>query len=254
MAFDFCSATRKHCVTAVFLRILAMISLVISIPALSSNETQPGFAVDLGWENHYITEGRNNLEKGGIAWAVASVEHNDMIAFAVVGRADQVHYTEWNAGLEYTLHFHEDVDATIGYQRLEFYGDERASDNEFFSSIAYNGIDWLVPAINYTYATEASGYFVTLSVHSPWELNSQLTLTPYVMQGFDFGYSSEAHDGANHVQFGLEAEHQFYDNLAIIAHISHSIALEDIKQQARADDQQGNLDETYAGVFISWGF
>ncbi|GGP72738.1 hypothetical protein GCM10009347_41730 [Shewanella algicola] len=37
-------------------------------------------------------------------------------------------------------------------------------------------------------------------------------------------------------------------------HISHSIALEDIKQQAAADGQQGSLDETYAGIAVSWGF
>ncbi|MGI2171067.1 hypothetical protein ACROAE_12915 [Shewanella sp. MF05960] len=254
MTFAFCTVSFKHGVTTVFLPVLAVISLALSTPALALADAQPSFGLDVGWENHYITEGRDNLDKGGIAWAVASVEHNDMVVFAVIGRADQVHYTEWNAGLEYSVSLHDDIDATIGYQRLEFYGDDRASDNEFFSSITYSGIDWLVPAVNYTYATEASGYFVTLSVHSPWEINPQLTLTPYVLQGFDFGYSSEDHDGANHVQFGLEAEHQFSDNLAIVAHISHSIALEDIKQQARVDGQQGSLNETYAGISVSLGF
>ncbi|GGP48107.1 hypothetical protein [Shewanella saliphila] len=254
MTFDFCTVHRKHFATCVFLPTLAVISLTAAMPALAETDTQPNVALDLVWENHYITEGRNNLDKGGIAWAVASVEHNDMVAYAVVGRADQVNYTEWNAGLEYTLHLDYDIEATLGYQRLEFYGDERASDNEFFSSITYNGLDWLVPVVNYTYATEASGYFVTLSVYSPWEINSQLTLTPYVSQGFDFGYSSEAHDGTNHVQFGLEAEYQFSENLMFATHISHSIALEDIKQQAAADGQQGSLDETYAGIAVSWGF
>lgn len=253
MTFNFSIICRKQSLNVVAPS-LAILSLLVSAFALASNETPPAIGLNLGWDNHYITEGRNNLTKGGITWAAATAEHNDMVAFAVVGRADQVHYTEWNAGLEYALHFHDDIDATIGYQRLEFYGDERASDNEFFSSIAYKGIDWIIPAIHYTYATEASGYFVTVSLHNPWEINSQFTFTPYLSQGFDFGYSSEKHNGANHVQFGLEAEHQFNDNLALTAHISHSIALEDIKQQAQADGQLGNLDETYAGVYFSWGF
>ena len=59
--------------------------------------------------------------------------------------------------------------------------------------------------LNYTYATEASGYFVELSLHSHWQVNEQLTLTPYVTQGFDFGYASQTHDGPNHLQFGVEA-------------------------------------------------
>lgn len=239
---------------AVFISLLATLSLVAVHPAFAADETQTNIGLHWGWENHYVTEGRNNLEKGGIAWAAASVERNNMVFFAVVGRADQVHYTEWNAGLEYTLALRDDIEATLGYQRLEFYGAERASDNEFFSSMTYRGIDWFVPAVNYTYATEASGYFVTFSAHSPWEINSQLTLSPYVQQGFDFGYSSDTHNGANHVQFGLETQYQYCDNLGILAHISHSIALDDIKQQAAVNNQQGSLNETYAGVSLAWDF
>ncbi|CAM4164904.1 hypothetical protein [Shewanella livingstonensis] len=248
MTFDFYLSNRKHYLSCFLPVVVAAVSLMTSIPALAMTASQPTVGFDIAWDNDYITEGRNNLEKGGIIWGVASVEQDDLVAFAVVGRADQVHYIEWNVGVEYTLHLHDEVDATIGYQRLEFYGDERESDNEFFSSLTYTGFSWVVPAINYTFATEAAGYFVALSLHSPWEINNQLTLTPYIVQGFDFQYSSEQHNGANHFQFGLEAEHQFNDSMAVSAHISHSIAQEDIKQQARAEDIQGSLDQTYAGL------
>ncbi|WP_206194437.1 MULTISPECIES: hypothetical protein [Shewanella] len=254
MTFYTSTINRKNSVNSFFLVVMTWVSLMVSIPALATTDNQPTIGFNIAWDNHYISEGRNNLDKGGIVWGVASFEQEDLAVYAVVGRADQVHYIEWNAGLEYTLHLHDDVDATIGYQRLEFYGDERASDNEFFSSLTYNGFSWLIPAINYTFATEAGGYFVELSLHSPWEINEQLTLTPYVVQGVDFQYSSEQHDGANHFQFGLEAEHQISDSMSLSAHISHSIAQEDIKQQASTDGIQGSLDQTYAGVYLNLTF
>tara|TARA_R110000796_G_scaffold18425_26_gene55841 strand:- start:1232 stop:1360 length:129 start_codon:yes stop_codon:yes gene_type:complete len=42
--------------------------------------------------------------------------------------------------------------------------------------------------------------------------------------------------------------------MALSAHISHSIAQGDIKQQASADDIQGSLDQTYAGVHFKLSF
>ena len=54
--------------------------------------------------------------------------------------------------------------------------------------------------------------------------------------------------------FGLEAEQKLNDSMALSAHISHSIAQGDIKQQASADDIQGSLDQTYAGVHFKLSF
>ncbi|WP_435805509.1 hypothetical protein [Shewanella psychromarinicola] len=205
MTFTFCLLNRNHIGRVVLLPMAAMMCLLTSTSAFAIVQYQPTVGLDVAWDNHYITEGRNNL--------------------------DQVDYVEWNLGLEYTLHLANDIDATVGYQHLAFYGDEPCSDNEFFGALTINGRTWFVPAINYTYATEAGGYFVELSIHSPWEINQYLTLTPYIVQGFDFQYSSEQHKGANHFQFGLEAEHQLNDSMTLSANISHSIAQEDIKQQ-----------------------
>tara|TARA_R110002124_G_scaffold13490_1_gene62076 strand:+ start:114 stop:878 length:765 start_codon:yes stop_codon:yes gene_type:complete len=254
MNFDFCLSNRNHYARAFCCAMATMMCLMTSSSAFATAEYQPTAGVDVAWENNYVTQGRNNLEHGGIAWAVANIEQNDLAVYAIVGRADQVNYVEWNLGLEYTLHLANNIDATVGYQRLEFYGDEHCSDNEFFGALTVNGLTWFVPAVNYTYATEAGGYFIELSIHSPWEINQHFTLTPYIVQGFDFQYSSEEHNGANHFQFGLEAEQKLNDSMALSAHISHSIAQGDIKQQASADDIQGSLDQTYAGVHFKLSF
>jgi len=253
MPFDCYLPSQKHCVCYFWVALFIAITFPLT-SALAMADDQPIMALDVAWNDHYISQGRNNLANGGIVWGVASVAQDNLVAFAVAGRATQVHYIEWNAGLEYTLQLHDEVDLSLGYQRVECYGAERTSDNEFFSSLTYNGIRWLVPTINYTFATEAAGYFVELSLHSPWDINERLTLTPYLVHGVDFQYSSEQHNGANHVQFGLEVLYQLTANLTVSAQLSRTIALEDIKLQARTENHQGSLDTTYTGVHIGWTF
>ncbi|MGS0730529.1 hypothetical protein ACVBKF_30300, partial [Shewanella sp. 0m-11] len=171
-----------------------------------------------------------------------------------VGRGDSQNYIEWNFGIEYGFQLSENLSGSVGYQRLEFYGDERAHDNELFSSLEYTAVEWLIPSVSYTYSTEAAGYFVEVSLHSNWELAEGLTVSPYVTQSFDFQYVTEEHDGPNHFQFGVEAEYQLPNNLVLSGHISHTIAQEDIKLEARNDGITGSLDETFAGLHLSWNF
>ncbi|MCL1067330.1 hypothetical protein L2735_10990 [Shewanella olleyana] len=236
--------------------ILLFLSL-ISVSAMLSNQVHAEgveFGIDLGWDSKYISEGRNNLADGGVYLGAASVSSGDFTSYAAVVRGDSEHYTEWNFGLEYALNLHDNLETIVGYQRLEFYGDERGSDNEFFAEIAYTGVDWLIPSVAYTYATEAGGYFVEVSLHSPWQLTEQFSITPYITQGFDFQYATEEHDGANHFQMGVEASYALSSNMAISAHFSHVIAMADIKKEAEMDGYTGSLDESYGGIYLSWSF
>lgn len=235
---------------------LLAISLLSISPLISNaaNANDMAASLDLGWDSKYISEGRNNLDKGGIYWGSAIVETGALTTYAVVGRGDSTHYTEWNFGLEYSLQLHENLESSVGYQRLEFYSDERAHDNEVFAEIAYIGIHWLRPSVSYTFATEAGGYFVEVSLHSPWHITEQFSVTPYVTQGFDFQYATEEHDGLNHFQLGVEANYTISNSFAIYAHLSHSIAMDDIKDEAHNDGVQGGLDETYGGIHFNWGF
>ncbi|GIU47331.1 hypothetical protein TUM4438_26220 [Shewanella sairae] len=227
-------------------------NIIKASPVDTSNQAQ--ILVDLGWDSKYISEGRNNLDKGGIYWATAAIQKNNINVYATVGRGDSQHYTEWNFGIEYGFDLTDNLSGSAGYQRLEFYGDERAHDNEIFSNLEYTAVDWLVPSISYTYSTEAEGSFVEASLHSNWELAQGFTVSPYLTQAFDFKYTTEDHDGANHFQFGVEAEYLLPNNLVLSGHISHTIAQEDIKLEAHNNGVTGNLDETFAGLHLSWSF
>lgn len=220
----------------------------VSIP---NEEGQAQYLLDLGWDSKYIAEGRSELNKGGIYWATASVQKDNFNVYALVGRGDTENFTEWNIGVEYGFNLTENIEASVGYQRLEFYGDERAHDNELFGLLQYTKVEWLTPSVSYTYATEAGGYFVEVSLHSNWELMDGFSVIPYITQGFDFQFATEEHDGPNHFQFGVETEYALGNNMALSAHISHRIAQEDIKLEAENDD---DLDGTFAGIHFSWDF
>lgn len=209
------------------------------------------FLLDIGFDSKYVSEGRNNLDNGGIVWTTASMQKDGLNVYATMGRGTDQHYIEWNFGLEYGFDLSKDIEASLGYQRLEFYGDERGHDNELFSTLAYTGVDWLTPSVSYTYATEAKGYFVEVSLHSHWDINDDFSISPYITQAFDFQYATEEHDGANHIQFGIEAEYVLTDILALSGHISHSIAQEDIEQE---NAKTSGLDETFVGGHITWVF
>ncbi|AZG36445.1 hypothetical protein [Shewanella psychromarinicola] len=214
--------------------------------------SQVELSVDLGWESKYVSEGRDNLDSGGIYWSGIAAQYQDVNAYARVGRADNEHYTEWQFGLEYCITLSDNFDAAIGYQRLEFYGDEGASDNELFSSITYSGIEWLTPSINYTYSTEAGGYFIELSLHSSWDLSKAWNVTPYLTQGIDYQYVTETHNGRNNLQFGVESAYALTPTLNISGHVSQSIAQQDIEQEVGYSSSK--LNETFAGVSINWLF
>lgn len=227
---------------------------ISSKPLPTQNMTPLALALDLGWDSKYISQGRDNLQNGGIYWMNVSVQYNNLTTYALVGRGDNQAYTEWNIGFEYTLNLAEQLEATLGYQRIEGFSNNHYQDNELFGELAYTAAPWLVPSVNYVYSTEAAGYFVEVSLHSYWNVTDRFALTPYITQGFDFKYRTENHNGRNHLQFGLEASYQITVDIHLIGHISHSIAQSDIEQEAAESGDFSSQDQTYAGIHLAMTF
>ncbi|MGE6315511.1 hypothetical protein ACQKC1_06940 [Shewanella baltica] len=233
---------------------LESIESISSAGLPSQNSQALAVTLDLGWDSQYVSQGRNNLQDGGIYWLNTAVQQGNITAYALVGRGDSQAYTEWNIGLEYGFDVAENLEANVGYQRIEGYSNSRCHDNELFAELAYTAEPWLVPSASYVYSTEAAGYFVEVSLHSYWHVTDQLSLTPYITQGFDFKYRTEEHDGRNNLQFGLEASYQLSSCMSIDGHISHSIAQGDIEQEATANGDMSSQDETYAGIHFAITF
>lgn len=201
-------------------------------------------------ESKYISEGRNNLPSGGIVWSGIDYQNGSLLLFERQGVATNEDYIEFNGGIGYQLQL-DDWQLIGTYTRLEFFGDERCHDNELAASIEYQAIEWLTPTLVYTHATEANGGFLEFTLTGHWPLSDMVELSPYVTQGWDFGFATAAYNGRNNLQFGVISELQLSPQLAMALHLSRSIAQQDIKHE---QGDQCQTQETFGGVMFSYQF
>jgi len=152
-----------------------------------------------------------------------------LVAGAWFGAGDKGSYGELNRFISYGV---ELGPAFVhgGYTRLEFPEDDE-SDNEISVGIEAKVTGYLVPALDYRFSTEADGGFLELSINTEVVvLNGRLSLGPYIMEGFDFGYASRRHDGPNNFQAGIDFAYALTDSLSLVGSVAHSWAHADVKK------------------------
>ncbi|QDO83732.1 hypothetical protein FM037_11430 [Shewanella psychropiezotolerans] len=219
--------------------------------SLLVGENHLSVQVEFGGETQYITEGRDQLDDGGIIWGEMVMEYASIHLYSSLGQASRQNYREWQLGISYDVFETETFDGIIGLQFVEIYGDERESDAEFASAVAYRGIGWVTVSIDHTYSLQSNGHFIELSLHGKSvELAGKGLVTPYVSQAFDFQFANEEYNGANHVQFGIEARYPLSQKLSLSGHMSHVIPQGGIKRDVSFEAKQ----QTFAGVSISLQF
>jgi hypothetical protein len=186
------------------------------------------------WESKYVSEGRNNLENGGIFSLEAVMEWNGLLAGVWYAVGDDETYQEVNFFVEYGFGIGP-LDLSAGYARLEFLEDHE-DDNEFAAGAALNNIPYIIPAVDYTYSTEAEGGFLEVSLRSELPFfEERLIVEPYLMQAFDFGLATDDHDGVNNFQVGIGASLSLTDHLDLVGSLSHSWAQTDVDREDLGD-------------------
>ena len=220
--------------------------LIGASTAYTQTASGPAFDFTTTWESKYVSEGRDNLEDGGILAFEAAAEWRGLTAGAWLAAGDSESYEELNLYAEYGFELGP-VAAYAGHTRLEFLEDDE-SDNEISAGIAITDIPYVIPALDYTYSTEADGGFVELSFRSEAELlDGRLALEPYVLEGFDFGYASEEYDGPNNFQVGIDFGLEITDQISVIGSAAHSWAHGDVRRD-------GLGDVSWMSVGVSVGF
>ncbi len=186
------------------------------------------------WGSKYVTQGRDNLDDGGIFSFEGIAEWQGLIAGAWFATGDSTSYEELNLYVSYGMELGA-VGAYAGYTRLEF-AEDHANDNEIIAGMEVNGIPYVIPALDYTYSTEADGGFLELSIRAEIALlNGQLLIEPYILEGFDFGYVSRKHDGANNLQAGIDFAIELAKPVTLVGSVAHSWAHENLRQEGLGD-------------------
>ncbi|VGO22200.1 hypothetical protein [Pontiella sulfatireligans] len=205
-----------------------------------ASANQPAVGLAALWESKYVSEGRNNLDDGGIFSFEGIVEWKGIAAGAWFAAGDEEDYQEVNVFIEYCVSAGP-LDVRAGYARLEFLEDHE-HDNEYAAGVALNVIPFVVPALDYVYSTEAEGGFLELTLSSEVALfGERFMLEPYVLQAFDFGYATDGHDGANNFQVGIAGSLALMDGLNLVGSLSHSWAQKDVDRECLGDLSWGAI-------------
>lgn len=195
---------------------------------------RPIMALAAQWQSKYVSEGRNNLNEGGIHTLECVAEWKGISGGAWLASGDDESYKEVNVFVEYGISAGP-LDVSLGYARLEFLEDH-TDDNELAGGIAWNNIPHLIPSIDYVYSTEADGGFLEATLKSSITIMKEhLLLEPYATQAFDFGYATKAHDGLNNFQIGLGASLSLIGGLDLVGSVSHSWAQSDVEREGLGD-------------------
>jgi len=212
-----------------------LLSLSTTLTLFANSPEKPDFSIGTFWESKYVSEGRDNLGKGGLATLEAAAEWSNFALSTWLVNGTEVDYQELQFTAEYRSAVNN-VEFYTGYTRLQFPADD-AGDNELTAGLAFAGLPYVTPAVDYVFSTEASGGFLEISLGSEQPLmEEQLILTPYILKAFDFGYVSEEYNGFNNFQLGVEVAVPFTETFGFAGLIGHSIALEDVDR-----DGQGNV-------------
>ena len=179
------------------------------------------------WDSKYISEGRDNLEDGGLGsvaleWNQHFENGGEMILAGWYAEGTSVDYSELNLAAAYGWSL-ENLDIAIGYTWLDF-AEDNESDNEFvlvLGTTAFNDLDF---GAAFVYSDEAGGTFIELVVSRSFE-DSSVSWTPYLLIGINEGYVADEHDGLNNLQMGLEISTPLNDSVELGGYIAYTIGL-----------------------------
>lgn len=200
----------------------------------ATSTNYPSVGLSALWQSKYATQGRDNLERGGIYPVEAVLEWHGLSGGTWVAVGDTEAYTEVDLFVEYALEAGP-LDFSLGYARLEFIEDH-TGDNEVAAGTALNAIPYLIPGVSYVYSTEAEGGFLEVTLKSEFAVfEERLVFEPYVLQGFDSGYVSADYDGPNNFEVGIGATLALLDGLDLVGSISHSWAQDNLERDGLGD-------------------
>ncbi|MCP3676182.1 MAG: hypothetical protein GY721_00920 [Deltaproteobacteria bacterium] len=221
---------RTLCAAAVVLLGL----LVFSQSVHAETALKPAIGLTAQWESKYVSEGRDNLSEGGIFSFEATAELQGFTTGAWYASGYSESYEELNLFIEYGADIRF-VSAYVGYTRLEFLETD-TFDNELGVGLAINNIPHVVPSLDYVYSTESEGAFVEFSLSSELVLlEERVTLEPYILEGFDFGYATPDFDGVNNLQVGINVTIAAIERVSLVGSANHSWAHEDVDNEDLGD-------------------
>lgn len=201
-------------------------------------------SINPAWSSKYVSEGRNNLDSGGLFSLDLRTSWRQLTLGGWFANGDTESYQEIDLYIEYGYEFYS-IEGYLKYTRLEFPKDGE-HDNELAAGFEYAQWKKIIPSVDYTWSSEASGGFLELSLSSKIDIKSNgLIFMPYLTQAFDFGYVTSDYDGPNNIQVGMEAIMRLNDDAHIGLNANHSWGQGDVER-----DDMDNVTWFGIGLYV----
>lgn len=210
-----------------------------------------GAAISLGYDSRYVSEGRDNLFGDSLLHGALEFSMDDFLFGLWYADSPENPYNEFNAHIEYGFQL-GDVEGYLGYTHLRF-PDDDDHDNEIALSFSYGKLPWgLTTGLDMTYSFDADGVFLEASLTREFTPCDWLTLGPGIVFGWNEGYVSSGHRGANHVAALIAAMVPLGDTVELAGYLSYNMAIDSSPLQS-PDDL--TLDDfLYGGLSVNFVF
>lgn len=244
----------KYSTIAVLPAIILLPTILLAAPAVQASD----LAYNLRTEtlSRYITEGRDNLEEGGLyaisatavlprinvsLWYGESMKNQSPEFFDDRVSKNKL-YQELSTTLElpFTL---GNVESYIGYTHFAFIADS-SHDDELSFGAAFTGWSGLTPAIDVVYSNDAKGEFVELSLTTELFTAQNILFEAYTAVAWDFGYASKRSDGLNNTQLGISLSYALCHHIQSELFATKSFAKKDI-------DKEEGRHTSWGGIAVS---
>ena len=195
------------------------------------------------FDSKYISEGRNNLDSGGLSSLNINISFHWFYVNMWYGTGLRCDHKElqFSAGLSFDL---SDIGINFGLTDLSFLHDD-SNDQEFYTELSYNKFNWLTPILVNVYSFKAEGSFIELLLEFNIPVqNKRLGVTPFLLEGFDLGFVEDT-NCLNNFKIGLELSYQLIDNVSINGYVATSFGIW---------EKSTNENHTWGGISISTDF
>lgn len=193
---------------------------------------------NFAWDSIYVSEGRDNLEEGGLvsAWAVGAYESWEFGIFA--GEGDSVSFGERNYWVARSWRA-EEIEFAFAATYLDFTVDD-AQDVELSLELGKSLSSESHLSCSLTYSKESDGLFFELSLSREYTRKDGSLLRPFAILSANSGYLSDEPKGLNDMRIGVAYDFRLTEHARLELTANASLGL-----------AEGVVDIVWVGVRFS---
>jgi hypothetical protein len=227
----------------------------INIEKTERSEIEEEFAwhAHLMWESRYVTEGRDNLAGDAIYSASTEFNFGDFNFIPWFAKAVDTDYSELDLNIIYGKHVRDDLSLFVGYNHIRTtVSDETFIDNEVNIGFGYSAQEDFELVSNVYYSFDAEGAFGEIVLEKIYAVDSKLVVNVGATLGFNFGYVSAGHRGANHGQLVATLTYLVVRSLDVYAYIGYNSPVN--RDADRYADDESLNEFLWGGIGLSYRF